>query len=97
MSFLCLILTKKQCKIGVFYLLKTGNFPLNFAKNALFSIKKCKNYTIDNFTNMQPVSGNVPGEITVIYTFYNDEIFFFLRVFTFRSNFFVAETVDNCH
>ena len=55
----------------------------NFAKNEVFNLKWCKNYTIGNFTKRKPISGNVPGEITVIYTFYNDEKNFFLRVFAF--------------
>jgi hypothetical protein len=57
-----------------------------------FFKKWCKKYTNGNFTFNKPVSGNVPGEITVIYTFYNDEKNIFLRVFAFCPKFFVIRT-----
>jgi hypothetical protein len=51
MSFAGLNLTKRQPKNCTFNFPKILNFAFNFTENALFSFKKCRNYTIDNFTN----------------------------------------------
>ncbi|CAN5473661.1 hypothetical protein BH09BAC6_BH09BAC6_20810 [soil metagenome] len=55
-------------------------------------LKWCINYTNGNFTYRQPVSGNVPGKLTVINTFNYEKKFFFLRVFTFQPKFFTFWT-----
>ncbi|MDB5141219.1 MAG: hypothetical protein JWR12_3135 [Mucilaginibacter sp.] len=51
MSFSGLILTKKQHKTNAFNFREILNLAFKFVKNTLFKFKKCKNYTIDNFTN----------------------------------------------
>jgi hypothetical protein len=89
-------LTLRKYKNHTFNLTKNSIFALNFAKNEVLSFFWCKNYTIDNFTYMKPITGNVPGKITVIYTFYNEKKLFFLRVFAFQPKFFVVRTAENC-
>jgi hypothetical protein len=82
--------------MGVFCIGRNSNYRPNFTKNEVLLYNWCKNYTIGNFTNMQPFSGNVPGKITVICTFHNDEKKIFLRVFAFWPIFFVVRTAKNC-
>jgi hypothetical protein len=83
MRFIGSNLTLKKLKIRVFCFEIKANKASNFIINEVLSFRWCKNYTIGNFTNMKPIYGNVPGVITVIHTFYNDEKKYFLRVFTF--------------
>jgi len=65
-------LTLKKHKNGLYCFANFNKKAFNLRKYEVLYSYWCKKYTIDNFTNRQPISGNVPGEITVINTFYND-------------------------
>jgi hypothetical protein len=93
--FIDTFLTIKKQKMGLFILTNLHKKPYKLAFYEVLFKKWCKKYTIDNFTYNQYVSGNVPGKITVIYTFYNHEKNIFLRVFAFWAKFFVNRTANN--
>jgi hypothetical protein len=53
-------LTKRKHKNAIFIFKKKAIFAMNFAKNEVLSLNRCKNYTISNFTIMKPIPGTFP-------------------------------------